>query len=100
MLCVEPTGFGDLLRAQKLLFESSKNTSNVVFELNCKGQHKSLTNGGTWADDQTVEEGWIAHMRAGNENRWIVQEHIINLTAPWICSSSWATFDESELLQI
>ena len=100
MLCMQPTGFGDLLLVQKLVFEGAKNQSDVVFELNGKGQHKPLAIGGTWADDQTVEEGWIAHMRTTGENRWCVPEAIINLTAFWICNNSWAIFSETELLQI
>ena len=100
MLCMQPTGFGDLLPVQKTVFEGAKNQSDVVIELNCKGQHKSLGTGGTWADDETVQEGWIAHMKTTGENRWCVPEAIINLTAFWICNSSWANFKESELLQI
>ena len=47
------------------------------------GSSVPLKSGGVDADAEVVKQGYIAHMRTANENRWCVPEHIVNMDAVW-----------------
>ncbi|MFM7984512.1 MAG: hypothetical protein ACKPKO_34820 [Candidatus Fonsibacter sp.] len=91
MLVQQPKSSGCLPDAQELVFDGKRDTSSVVFEINCMGSKIALKSGGVWADAEVVKQGYIAHMRTSSENRWCVPQHMVNLEAVWICHSSFAT---------
>ena len=88
-LCAQqPKNMTDFLPVLTKVINSSKNTSDVVFEFQAAGESVRLTSGGTQADDEVCAGGKVSHMRTSNEDRWCVPPHLITMRAMHICETS------------
>ena len=99
MLVQDVRDGGALENAQNAVMYGPKDFAHVVFESRVIGEARKLTNGGVAAEQETIREGLIAHMRqsgsGSHKNRWCAPVDLVDLVAVWFTAASfqgWRTF--------
>ena len=88
MASLNPKNFPEFWETCIKVLGRQRDRAGVVFELACHGNLMRLERGGTTAEDEWLQKGFITHLRTSSEDRWCVPQDRITLHAVWVTEAS------------